>query len=186
MLGGQNSNLGRIPEWKNNYSKPSSAIPETAKEKKAEEALKNIDDVIEFVVKDISGTATGNYMASKTSDHQYKIIKNILSRHRAFSKPAPASKKKLMQLKYQRSSKRLFDTDPTVHHSALLHSDKLDDSIHDTISSVIYQTVDCSVSTLDLFHFSPLSNVMCTGCLRKFNDRQAHPVDGELQESIRE
>ena len=187
MLGGQNPNLRSIPQSKklNDFPKSSDAIPETVKEKKAEMILKNMDDVIEFVVNDISGTATGIDMANKTPDHQYKFIKNLLLRHRAFSKPAPASRKKLMQLKYQKSSGELFDCGHMPQYSSYDSSVAIDDSINDTISRVIYQTIDCSVSTVDLFLFSPLSNVICTGCFRKFDDKESHPVDSGPQECLR-
>ena len=64
---------------------------------------------------------------------------------------------------------------PDVHH----------DSIHETISRVIYQTTECSVPTLDLFQSTPLSRLICSGCFRKYNDKNAHPVDGESQHDLR-
>ena len=195
MLGGKGDEGGR----KNINHKPSTkicAFGDTLKPTCAnntEKIINNIDDVIEFVVNDISGAKTGlevqNQLnkasasqSSNVSDEQYKIVKNLLSSHFAFSKPAPASKKMLTRLKL---SKEYLNSNPKANQQEIVQPDVHHDSIHETISRVIYQTTECSVPTLDLFQSTPLSRLICSGCFRKYNDKNAHPVNGESQHDLR-
>ena len=145
-----------------------------------EKTLNNIDDVIEFVVNDISGTKTGIDLqnklmkanatqTSKTSRGQYKMIQDLLSSHRAFSKPAPACKKRLIR---SNLSIGYLNSNPEAKEFPF-QSDLIHESINDTISRVIYQTTECSVAIVDLFHLSPLSRLICTGCFRKYSNEAA-------------
>jgi len=190
MLGGKGDEGGR----KNINHKSSTTIcafgdalkPTCANN--TEKILANIDDVIEFVVNDISGTKTGldvqnrlnkvtASQSSNASDEQYKVIKNLLSSHIAFSKPAPASKKMLSRLNL---SKEYLNSNPKANQLEIVQPDVHHDSIHETIS----RTTECSVPTLDLFQSTPLSRLICSGCFRKYNDKNAHPVNGESQDDL--
>ena len=157
-----------------------------------EKTLNNIDDVIEYVVNDISGTKTGIDLKNKlmkahatqtsnTSREQYKMIQDLLSSHRAFSKPAPACKKRLIR---SNLSIGYLNSNPKAKEFQF-QSDPFHESINDTISRVIYQTTECSVAIVDLFHLSPLSRLICTGCFQKFSNTRAHPNQEKIPQYIR-
>jgi len=162
-----------------------------------EKTLNNIDDVIEYVVNDISGTKTGIDLKNKlmkahatqtsnTSREQYKMIQDLLSSHRAFSKPAPACKKRLIR---SNLSIGYLNSNPKAKEFQF-QSDPFHESINDTISRVIYQTMtisyttECSVAIVDLFHLSPLSRLICTGCFQKFSNTRAHPNQEKIPQYI--
>lgn len=124
--------------------------------------MKNVDNIIDAVSKDVSGIETGigimhrirevslspwssPYKKSPPKD-KVTCANKILSKSNSLSKPAPACKKKIM------------------HPSHI----KIDDVISAVINNV---SSECSVAAVDLFCDSPLKNLVCMGCLRHFNGK---------------
>ena len=160
---------------KENYRKIANNTPQSIESDKNGTAMNNVDKVIELVVNDHSGLKTGhNKVTSRNGTltmQQHSITPKrrlqINSAKNVLVKPAPASKKKLVNLEgtpenrdaVQRSVKRQNALYPKAIQSHI--------RINETISAVIHETyTECSVDTMDLFHNSPLENLICLGCFR--------------------
>ena len=155
----------------------------------------NIDKVIESVVKDVSGAKTGVEITKLITGSllprqrmpitaKTKSVPNSPEKTNLVAKPAPASKKKFVQLSSTVKSKLSADSEKHLSHQNTTPSSyslqSFDSRINDIVSSVnndVY--LDCSVASLDLFYGSPLKNLVCMGCLRSFNCKPVLPSDNE-------
>ena len=150
----------------------------------------NIDDVIESVVRDVSGAKTGVEITKLITGSiipitaQSTSVPNSPEKTNLVAKPAPASKKKYVQLSSTVKSMSSDDCHKNISHQYSTSSSCSAQSFHsrisDTISSVINDVyLDCSVATVDLFYGSPLKNLVCMGCLRTFNCKNVLPSDND-------
>ena len=184
MLGGAKE------DWSKATNKQGQSLISNARKS----VMSNVDDVIESVVKDVSGVKTGgksldtlkissssSKIKSPTSTRVTKIT-NLPAKTNFVAKPAPASKKKFLQSlpnctsKLDVALKEILEQDTTLISSQPITSSH--NRINDVISTVINDVyVECSVATVDLFHDSPLEKLVCMGCLRNFNGQNMLPSD---------
>ena len=152
--------------------------------------MKNVDNVIELVVNDVAGKTTGISTIDKISKNSLEQQKKstlekvyyLNTQNRLFYKPAPASKKKLVKPIH---SINILNDDQNMlqrqsvsvkPQSAGVPSFHTRDN--DIISTVIHQAYpECSVDTIDLFSNSPLEDLICMGCYRKYNGPKLFSID---------
>ena len=173
--GGKSDDCSRTEET--NKKQPESKSKQTI--------LTNVDDIIDTVVKDTSGKKTGIEISSHiaiTSSTQASILTKKSAGQpltSLVSKPAPASKKiyyiQNVLVDEATVGRRVMEKSYISKEASSCYN-----SVDDVINAVAKNVVSkCSVATVDLFKDSPLTNLVCMGCLRHFNSPSKANVDSE-------
>jgi hypothetical protein len=178
---------------KGNYHKISNVRPQSDHSDKNDNGMNNVDKAIDRVVNDHSGLETGfNIISSRIGP--LAMQRNSITPNKCLQqngakkvlvKPAPASKKKLANL--ESTPENGDAVEKSVKRQNALYPKTIESHIriNDTISSVIHETyTECSVATMDLFHDSPLENLFCMGCFRKFNRQKVLSLDRSKSNAI--
>ena len=170
---------------KENYHKIANITPQSDDSDKNSNVMNNVDKAIECVVNDHSGLETGLNIGSMRNGGLGNQQNSITSKRclkqngakKVVVKPAPASKKKLLNLE---DTPENIEDKQSAKRQNLFYPKTIESHIriNDTISRCIHEAYsECSVATMDLFQNSPLENLFCMGCFRKFNVQNVLSID---------